>query len=171
MSKLADVIIIEIIFHLYIIISIMIITQKQRQKHKEKQPLPLAHNKRNIRADLYKNILTWQTYTAISNCSDTIIVIDESVRRKLGKIHFLELILQITSKQMNWHVDIIPTGTSDNDIIKVFNSYVNIPAIILTSDKDLHRKLIGHSIFVKTKKGRNAVRIIIESLKHRISRL
>ena len=133
--------------------------------------MPLTHNKRNLRADLYKNTLTSPIYPAISNCSYTLVVIDESVRRKLGKIHFSELILQITSKEMNWCVDILPTGTSDNDIIKVFNSYVNIPAIILTSDKDLHRKLLGHSILVKTKKGGNAVRIIIESLKHRISRL
>jgi hypothetical protein len=27
-------------------------------------------------------------------------------------------------------VDIIPTGTSDNEVIKVFNSYVNIPALL-----------------------------------------
>ncbi len=72
---------------------------------------------------------------------------------------------------MNCYVDIIPTGTSDNDVIKVFNSYLNIPAIILTSDKGLYGKLPAHSLFVKAKKGSNAIRLITEAIRHRISRL
>jgi hypothetical protein len=96
-------------------------------------------------------------------------VIDESVRRKLGKLHILELIQNLTSPEMNCYIDIIPTGTSDNDVIKVFKSYVNIPAFILTSDKDLHMKLLGHSLFVKAN-GAIAIRIITKAIKHRISR-
>jgi hypothetical protein len=66
-------------------------------------------------------------------------------------------------------VDIIPTGTSDNDVIKVFKSYVNILALILTSDKDLYMKLLGRSVFVKANRS-NAIRIVTEAIKHRISR-
>jgi hypothetical protein len=58
--------------------------------------------------------------------STTVLVIDESVRRKLGKLHILELIKKLTNPEMNCYVDIIPTGTSDDGIIKVFNSYVDI---------------------------------------------
>jgi hypothetical protein len=52
------------------------------------------------------------------------------LRRKLGKLHILELVQKLTSPEMNCYVDIIPTGTSDNEVIKVFNSYVNIPALL-----------------------------------------
>ena len=126
-----------------------------------------------------KNIQKWDSYNdiaakltkSIPEESTAVIVIDESVRRKLGKSHVLELIKDITSPEMNCYVDIIPTGTSDIDVIKVFNSYVDIPTLILTSDKDLYMKLLGRSLFVKAKKGSNAVRIITKAIKHRISRL
>ena len=72
---------------------------------------------------------------------------------------------------MNCYVDIIPTGTPDNEVIKVLNSYVDVPALILTSDKCLYGKLPAHSLFVRAKKGSNAIRIITEEVKHRISRL
>ena len=72
---------------------------------------------------------------------------------------------------MNCYVDIIPTGTSDNEVIKVFNSYINIPAIIVTSDKGLCGRLPANSLFVKTNKGSNAVRLITHAIRHRISRL
>jgi hypothetical protein len=72
---------------------------------------------------------------------------------------------------MNCFVDIIPTGTSDNYVIKVFNSYTDIPALILTSDKGLSGRLQSHSLFVKSKKGSNAIRVIIQAVKYRISRL
>jgi hypothetical protein len=98
-----------------------------------------------------------------------VLVIDESLRRKLGKLHILKLIQKLTSPSMNCFVDIIPTCTPDNYVIKVLYSYVNIPALILTSVKDLYEKLPGCSLFVKAK-GSNAVRIITEALKHRISR-
>ena len=72
---------------------------------------------------------------------------------------------------MNCYVDIIPRGTPDNEVIKVLNSYVDVPALILTSDKGLYGKLPAYSLFVRTKKGSNAIRIITEEVKHRISRL
>ncbi|HET7344503.1 MAG TPA: hypothetical protein VFJ05_01360 [Nitrososphaeraceae archaeon] len=72
---------------------------------------------------------------------------------------------------MNCFVDIIPTGTSDNDVIKVFNSYTDNPTLILTSDKGLSERLPSHSLFVKSKKGSNAIRLIIQAVKYRISRL
>jgi hypothetical protein len=100
--------------------------------------------------------------------STAVMVIDESVRRKLGKLHILELIKKLTNSEMNYYVDIISTGTSDDGIIKVFNSYVDIPALILTSDKGLYEKLQAHSLFVKAKKASNAVRIITEEIKYRI---
>jgi hypothetical protein len=103
--------------------------------------------------------------------STAVIVIDESVRRKLGKLNILELIQKLTSPEMNCYVDIIPTGTSDNDVIKVFNSYIDIPAIILTSDKGLYGKLPARSLLVKAKKGSNAIRVITEAIRHIISRL
>ena len=53
---------------------------------------------------------------------------------------------------MNCYVDIIPTGTPDNEVIKVLNSYVDVPALILTSDKCLYGKLPAHSLFVRAKK-------------------
>jgi hypothetical protein len=124
-----------------------------------------------------KNIQKWDSYSdivpkltsSIPEDSAAVIVIDESVRRKLGKLHILDLVQILTSPEMNCYVDIIPTGTSDNDVIKVFKSYVNIPAFILTSDKDLYMKLLGRSVFVKANRG-NALRIVTEAIKHRISR-
>ena len=46
---------------------------------------------------------------------------NESVRRKLGKSHILDLIQNITSPEMDCYVDIIPTGTADIDVIKVLD--------------------------------------------------
>jgi hypothetical protein len=71
---------------------------------------------------------------------------------------------------MYCYVDIIPTGTSDNEVIKVFDSYINIPAIIVTSYKGLSERLPANSLFIKTRKGSNAVRIITQAIRHRISR-
>jgi len=124
-----------------------------------------------------KNIQKWDSYDDIVprlTCSfpedsAAVIVIDESVRRKLGKLHILDLIQNLTSPEMNCYVDIIPTGTSDDNVLKVFKSYVNIPAFILTSDKELYMKLLGRSVFVKANRG-NAIRIVTEAIKQRISR-
>jgi hypothetical protein len=152
--------------------------QKEKEKEKQKQLLsiPLLSSwkrKKNIQNwDSYNDIasmLTWYNPNE-ENPVAAVIVIDESVRRKLGKFHILELIKKITSPEMNCYVDIIPTGSSDNDVVKVFNSYVNIDALILTSDKVLYRRLLGRSLFVK-EKGGNAIRLIIKEIKHRISRV
>ena len=107
--------------------------------------------------------------SSITEESAAVIVIDESVRRKLGKLRILDLIQNLRSPEMSCYVDIIPTGTSDIDVIKVFKSYVNIPALILTSDKELYMELFGHSVFVKANRG-NTIRIVTEAIKHRISR-
>ena len=85
-----------------------------------------------------------------------------SPRRKLGKLRILDLIQNLTSPEMNCYVDIIPTGTSDIDVIRVFKSYVNIPALILTSDKELYMELFGHSVFVQANRG-NTIRIVTEA--------
>jgi hypothetical protein len=149
------------------------------EQQQQQQPLPQTLGKNEKK----NNIQNWDSYNDLVSStsltktppdldnSTAVIVIDESVRRKLGKLHILELIKKLTSPEMNYYVDIIPTGTLDNDVIKVFNSYVDIPALILTSDKGLYGKLPAHSLFVKAKKGSNAVRIITEAVKHRISRL
>ena len=149
---------------------------EQQQQQELLPQTPGKNDKKN-------NIQNWDSYNDLVSStsltktppdlenSTAVIVIDESVRRKLGKLHISELIKKLTSLEMNYYVDIIPTGTSDNDVIKVFNSYVDIPVLILTSDKGLYEKLPAHSLFVKAKKGSNAVRIITEEVKHRISRL
>jgi hypothetical protein len=54
---------------------------------------------------------------------------------------------------------------------KVFNYYVDIPALLLTSDKNLNKRLLERSLFVNAKKASNAIRIVAEQVKHRISRL
>jgi hypothetical protein len=141
------------------------------QNHKQSPPqspiFPIK--KKNIQKwDSYNDIIRRLT-NSIPEDSAAVIVIDESVRRKLGKLRILELIQNLTSPEMNCYLDIIPTGSSDNDVIKVFKSYVNMPAFILTSDKDLYMKLLGHSVFVKANSS-NAIRIITEEIKHRISR-
>lgn len=58
------------------------------------------------------------------------------------------------------YADTIPTEASDKAVITVFNSSVDITALILTSDKDLYRKLFGRSLLVKAKKGSDPVRIV-----------
>lgn len=75
----------------------------------------------------------------------------------------MELIQNITILEMICYADTIPTEASDKDVITVFNSYVDITALILTSDKDLYRKLFGRSLFVKAKKGSDPVRIITKA--------
>jgi len=148
------------------------------QQQQEQQPLQSQSPRKNEKKN---NIQNWDSYNDLVSSTNltktppdlenSTAVIDESVRRKLGKFHISELIKKLTRPEMNCFVDIIPTGTSDNDVIKVFNSYIDIPALILTSDKGLYEKLPAHSLFVKAKKGSNAIRIITEEVKHRISRL
>ena len=137
--------------------------------HNHKQAPQSQIKKKNIQKwDSYNDIVPRLT-SSIPEDSAAVIVIDESVRRKLGKLRILDLIQNLTSPEMNCYVDIIPTGTSDIDVIKVFKSYVNIPALILTSDKDLYMELFGRSVFVRANRS-NAIRIVTEAIKHRISR-
>ncbi|MFL6459445.1 MAG: hypothetical protein ACJ71J_00610 [Nitrososphaeraceae archaeon] len=150
--------------------------QKQQEEQQQLSQSPWENKKKN-------DIQNWDSYTELISSatltttppdpenSTAVLVIDESLRRKLGKLHILELIQKLTSPEMNCYVDIIPTGTSDNEVIKVFNSYVNIPALIVTSDKGLYERLPANSLFIKTKKGSNAVRVITQAIRHRISRL
>ncbi|MFL6322510.1 MAG: hypothetical protein ACJ72Q_18815 [Nitrososphaeraceae archaeon] len=150
--------------------------QKQQEEQQQLSQSPWENKKKN-------DIQNWDSYTELISSatltttppdpenSTAVLVIDESLRRKLGKLHILELIQKLTSPEMNCYVDIIPTGTSDNEVIKVFNSYVNIPALIVTSDKGLYERLPAKSLFIKAKKGSNAVRVITQAIRHRISRL
>jgi hypothetical protein len=150
--------------------------QKQQEEQQQLSQSPWENKKKN-------DIQNWDSYTELISSatltttppdpenSTAVIVIDESLRRKLGKLHILELIQKLTSPEMNCYVDIIPTGTSDNEVIKVFNSYVNIPALIVTSDKGLYERLPANSLFINAKKGSNAVRVITQAIRHRISRL
>jgi hypothetical protein len=149
--------------------------QQEQQQEQQQQLLPQSpgkNQKKNNQKnwDSYNDLVSTPTIPALEN-SAAVIVIDESLSRKIGKFHILELIQKLTSPQMNCFVDIIPTGTSDNYVIKVFNSYTDIPALILTSDKGLSGRLRSHSLFVKSKKGSNAIRVIIQAVKYRISRL
>ena len=151
--------------------------QKQQEEQQQISQSPWKNKKKK------NDIQNWDSYTDLVSSttltttaapdpenSTAVIVIDESLRRKLGKLHILKLIQNLTSPEMNCYVDIIPTGTSDNEVIKVFNSYVNIPALIVTSDKGLYERLPANSLFIKTKKGSNAVRVITQAIRHRISR-
>ena len=154
--------------------------KKQRQEEQQQQLSQSPGKNKNKKND---DIQNWDSYTDLLSSttlttaapdpenSTAVIVIDESLRRKLGKLNILELVQKLTSPEMNCYVDIIPTGTSDNEVIKVFNSYVNIPAIIVTSDKGLCERLPANSLFIKTKKGSNAVRVITQAIRYRISRL
>lgn len=120
-----------------------------KQEQQEQEPLPQSPcNKKNIQnCDLHKDLVS--TLTACNpEESAAVIVIDDSLRHKLGRLHILEIIQKMISPKMNCYVDVIPTGIPDNDIIKVFDSYVNIPTLILTSDSGLYRRLPAHSLFV-----------------------
>jgi hypothetical protein len=153
--------------------------KKQRQQEEQQQlsqsPWKNKKKKNDIQNwDSYTDLLSSTTLTTAApdpRNSTAVIVIDESLRRKLGKLHILELVQKLTSPEMNCYVDIIPTGTSDNEVIKVFNSYVNTPTLIVTSDKGLCERLPANSLFIKPKKGSNVVRVITQAIRHRISRL
>jgi hypothetical protein len=99
------------------------------------------------------------------------VIIDESVRRRLGKLHMHELMKKLQDEEMNWYIDIVPTGSSDNDIIRSVDSYVDIPVLLLTSDKELYEGLPGRAVFIKSKGDSNRVRIIYNTLRRRMSRL
>jgi hypothetical protein len=107
---------------------------------------------------------------ALKHCA-AVVIIDESVRRRLGKLHMHELVNKLQDEEMNWYLDIIPTATSDDDIIRIVDSYLDTPVLLLTSDKELYERLPGKAVFIKSKGNSNGVRIICNIVKRRITRL
>ena len=107
---------------------------------------------------------------ALKECV-AVAIIDESVRRRLGKLHMHELVRKLQDDEMNWYIDIIPTASSDDDIIRIVDSYVDIPVLLLTSDKELYERLPGKAVFIKSKGDSNGVRIIYNTVKRRVTRL
>jgi hypothetical protein len=123
-----------------------------------------------------KNWGTYDSLLVISNRTDSkdyvaVVIIDESTRRRLGKLHMHELVRKLQDDEMNWYIDIIPTASSDDDIIRIVDSYVDIPVLLLTSDKELYERLPGKAVFIKSKGDSNGVRIIYNTVKRRVTRL
>jgi len=106
---------------------------------------------------------------ALKDCV-AVAIIDESVRRRLGKLHMHELAKKFQD-EVNWYIDIVPTASSDNEIIRIVDSYVDIPVLLLTSDKELYERLPGKAVFIKSKGNSNGVRIIYNTVKRRFTRL
>ena len=106
---------------------------------------------------------------ALKDCV-AVAIIDESVRRRLGKLHMHELAKKFQD-EVNWYIDIVPTASSDNEIIRIVDSYVDIPVLLLTSDKELYERLHGKAVFIKSKGNSNGVRIIYNTIKRRFTRL
>jgi len=106
---------------------------------------------------------------ALKDCV-AVAIIDESVRRRLGKLHMHELVKKFQD-EVNWYIEIVPTASSDNEIIRIVDSYVDIPVLLLTSDKELYERLPGKAVFIKSKGNSNGVRIIYNTVKRRFTRL
>jgi len=125
-----------------------------------------------------KTTKNWGTYDGLLVLSNrralkhyaAVVIIDESVRRRLGKLHMHELVNKLQDEEMNWYLDIIPTATSDDDIIRIVDSYLDTPVLLLTSDKELYERLPGKAVFIKSKGNSNGVRIIYNTVKRRITR-
>lgn len=124
----------------------------------------------------------WDSYTELSlsligrtpyDGFAAVLVIDESTRRGLGKSKMLVLLRKLQAMQypLNCYIDIVPTGSSDIDIVRIMGSYKAIPVFLLTSDKELYDKLLPKAILVKSKGTSNAVRIIYSAIRYRIKRL
>jgi hypothetical protein len=124
----------------------------------------------------------WDSYTELSlsligrtpyDGFAAVLVIDESTRRGLGKSNMLVLLRKLQAMQypLNCYIDIVPTGSSDIDIIRIVGSYKAIPVFLLTSDKELYDKLSPKAILVKSKGTSDAVRLIYSTIKYRIKRL
>jgi hypothetical protein len=126
-----------------------------------------------------KTTKNWGTYDGLLVLSNrralkdyaAVVIIDESVRRRLGKLHMHELVNKLQDEEMNWYLGIIPTATSDDDIIRIVDSYLDTPVLLLTSDKELYERLPGKAVFIKSKGNSNGVRIICNIVKRRITRL
>ena len=117
----------------------------------------------------YDGLLVLSNRRALKDCV-AVVIIDESIRRRLGKLHMHELVKKLQDEEMNWYLDIIPTATSDDDIIRIVDSYLDIPVLLLTSDKELYERLPGKAVFIKSKGNSNGVRIIYNTVKRRITR-
>jgi hypothetical protein len=139
--------------------------------------LPLQEYK-----DLTPSERKWDSYRELSSnlisrtpyyCFAAVLVIDESTRRGLGKSNMLILLrkLQVMQPPLNCYIDIVPTGSSDIEIMRIVTSYKAIPVFLLTSDKGLYAKLLPKAILVKSKGTSNAVRIIFNAIRYRIKRL
>ena len=124
----------------------------------------------------------WDSYSELSamlinrapfNRFAAVLVIDESTRRGLGKSNMLTLLRKLQSMRypLNCYIDIVPTGSSDIEIIRIVDSYKSIPVYLVTSDKALNDKLKSKAILVKSKGTNEAVRIVFNTIKRRISRL
>lgn len=124
----------------------------------------------------------WDSYRELSpilisrtpyDCFAAVLVIDESTRRGLGKSNMLILLRKFHAMQppLNCYIDIVPTGSSDIEIMRIVGSYKAIPVFLLTSDKELYAKLLPKAILVKSKRTSNAVRIIFNAIRYRIKRL
>lgn len=124
----------------------------------------------------------WDSYRELSlslasrtpyDCFAAVLVIDESTRRGLGKSSMSVLLRKLRAMQypLNCYIDIVPTGSSDIEIIRIVGSYKAIPVFLLTSDKELYNKLLPKAILVKSKGTSNAVRIILNTIRYRIKRL
>jgi len=117
----------------------------------------------------YDGLLVLSNRRALKDCV-AVVIIDESIRRRLGKLHMHELVKKLQDEEMNWYLDIIPTATSDDDIIRIVDSYLDTPVLLLTSDKELYERLPGKAVFIKSKGNSNGVRIIYNTVKRRITR-
>jgi hypothetical protein len=138
---------------------------------------PVQENK-----DLTYRERKWDSYRELSpilisrtpyDCFAAVLVIDESTRRGLGKSNMLILLRKLHAMQppLNCYIDIVPTGSSDIEIMRIVGSYKAIPVFLLTSDKELYAKLLPKAILVKSKGTSNAVRIIFNAIRYRIKRL
>jgi hypothetical protein len=83
--------------------------------------------------------------------SSAVIVIDESLRRRLGKSKISSLVEKLVTCA-HCYVEIIPTGTADQDVIKITNHYADFPTLLLTSDKELYSKLPDKALYVYHKR-------------------
>jgi hypothetical protein len=118
----------------------------------------------------YDGLLVLSNRRALKDYA-AVVIIDESVRRRLGKLHMHELVNKLQDEEMNWYLGIIPTATSDDDIIRIVDSYLDTRVLLLTSDKELYERLPGKAVFIKSKGNSNGVRIICNIVKRRITRL
>jgi hypothetical protein len=131
----------------------------------------LTHPDRNW--DSYRELSQSLISRSPHDCYAAVLAIDESTRRGMGKSNMLLLLRKLQAMQypLNCYIDIIPSGSSDIEIIRIVNSYKAIPVFLLTSDKELYDKLSPKAILVKSKGTSNAARIIFNTIIYRIKRL